>query len=398
MAAALVESGRHNLVAYTGQIISTSVLSRWGASARPVTDLEEVLADPAIEAVIVAGTPTNRPAQLRRSLQSERHVLCVHPADRAPDVGYEAAMVRDDTGVVLLPLLPDALHPALGRLSELLQPHTGALGQLRLLDVEHSSHGEFLLEPDEIVVKWALPGWDRLRTLGGEIAAVSAMAPQEDLEPGQPLLLCGVFERGGVFQVSLLPHAPQPRWRATATGEKGRIELLFPLGWEGPAFLTWRDSAGKLHEEAFPAWDAWPVMVEAFEAALVDRVPAVPEAGDRRVPTVCNSEIGQHGAPTPSPRGPTWQDVIRCLELDDAARRSVARRRATILEYPEASEEVGFKGTMTLVGCGLLWLILLLLLLSAWKAWLGWFIVPVLAVFILLQGFRWVVRRRPPND
>ena len=90
---------------------------------------------------------------------------------------------------------------------------------------------------------------------------------------------------------------------------------------------------------------------------------------------------------------PTWQDAIRCLELDDAARRSVQRRRASTLEYPEATEEVGFKGTMTLVGCGLLWLVLLLAILSYWVPYLGWLIAPVLVFFLALQLLRWVIPR-----
>src|SRR5262249_4948477 len=211
LAGALVASGRHELIAYTGQSISTSFLSRWGAAARPVGDLEEVLSDPAVEAVIVAGTPINRPAQLRRALQSERHVLCVHPADRTPDAAYEAAMIQGDTGCVLLPILPDVLHSALARFAAMLRRSEGPLGALRLLEVVHAAAGEFLLEPAEIDVKWSLPGWDRLRMLGGEIMEVSAMSPQEDLEPGQPLLLSGVYEGGAMFQASLLPNAPQPR-------------------------------------------------------------------------------------------------------------------------------------------------------------------------------------------
>src|SRR5437588_4549424 len=90
LASALVESGRHQLIAYTAPSVPASYLQRWG-SPRLVGDLEEVLADPAVEAVVVAGTPANRPVQLRRALQSERHVLCVHPADRTPDVAHEAA-------------------------------------------------------------------------------------------------------------------------------------------------------------------------------------------------------------------------------------------------------------------------------------------------------------------
>ena len=93
--------------------------------------------------------------------------------------------------------------------------------------------------------------------------------------------------------------------------------------------------------------------------------------------------------------GPTWQDAIRALELDDAARRSLERRRASLLEYPQASEEVGFKGTMTLVGCGILWGIILLVILSRWVPWLGWAVGPLLAVFLLLQLLRWVI---PPRE
>src|SRR5262249_41180097 len=96
------------------------------------------------------------------------------------------------------------------------------------------------------------------------------------------------------------------------------------------------------------------------------------------------------------PRSLTWQDAVRCLELDGAVRRSVHYRRASALEYQEASEEVGFKGTMTLVGCGLLWGILFLLLLSAWPPFFGWLIVPLLVVFLGMQFLRWLIPQRQP--
>src|SRR5439155_25347874 len=100
MARARVDSSRHELGAYSGPGIGGEYLRRWGIAARGVGDLEEVLADPAIDAVIVAGSPADRPAQLRRALQSERHVLCVHPAGDSPDIAYEAAMIQADTGMV----------------------------------------------------------------------------------------------------------------------------------------------------------------------------------------------------------------------------------------------------------------------------------------------------------
>ena len=67
------------------------------------------------------------------------------------------------------------------------------------------------------------------------------------------------------------------------------------------------------------------------------------------------------------------------------------KRRTTPLEYQEASEEVGFKGTMTLVGCAMLWLVLLLLIVSRWVPLAGWLIVPLLAVFLGMQFLRYAV-------
>ena len=41
------------------------------------------------------------------------------------------------------------------------------------------------------------------------------------------------------------------------------------------------------------------------------------------------------------------------------------------MDYQEANEEVGFKGTMTLLGCGMLWGVIVILLLSRWYPWTG---------------------------
>jgi len=193
--------------------------------------------------------------------------------------------------------------------------------------------------------------------------------------------------------------------RAIAIGERHRTELLFPIGREGPAFVTRRDESGELREEYFPTWDPWPALVAVFEAAIGSGRESGPVSAESRVTTstqysVLSTQYSASPGKTrlvPTAARPTWQDVICALELDDAARRAVAKRRSSVLEYPEATEETGFKGTMTLVGCGLFWLVLLLLILSAWKPWLGWFIVPVLVIFLALQALRWVVRRRPDD-
>jgi hypothetical protein len=211
----------------------------------------------------------------------------------------------------------------------------------------------------------AVPGWDVLRGLAGEVSEVSSFCDDEELRGGRPILLAGRFDRGGLFQMTLVPGQPDSTWRLTVVGTAGKAEVIFPLGWNGPAFRQWRDESGQRREEYFERWDPWPVLLARFEDAV---------AG--------------------SPQPPLWQDEVRSLELDEAARRSVEKRRVNLMEYQEASEEVGFKGTMTLVGCGILWVGLILLIAANWVPWLGWFILPLLVLFAALQIFRWVVPAR----
>jgi len=379
MARALVATGRHELATYTGPGVGAEFLRRWGLRFIVVPDLEEVLADPNIEAVVVAGSLGDRPAQLRRALQSERHVLCVHPPDETPDIAYEAAMIQGDTKCVLLPLLGAALHPGIRRLAELAQSEE-VLGKVNLLEIQSCSTEAVLLDGGRPGQTFSLPGWDILRAVGGEIAEVSAFASGEHLAREEPLLLAGRFQRSGLFQACYLPEQPEANWRLTLMGSYTQAELHFPQGWPGPSRLCWKDETGSPREETWDAWDPWPAVVTVFEAAHAARQQG--------------SDIGVIGSPSSIPALVTWQTAVRSLELDDAARRSLERRRVSALEYPEPTEEVGFKGTMTLVGCGLLWLILLLVILARWFPWLGWIIVPVLLFFLGLQVLRWLVPGR----
>jgi hypothetical protein len=166
----------------------------------------------------------------------------------------------------------------------------------------------------------------------------------------------------------------------------GRASLDFPQGWPGPATLRYVDEQGIERSENWDALDPWLPLVEVFEQAIADA------AANRRRP------VPGRTAPETLTRPGTrlgWQDEVRGLELDDAARRSALRHRSSALELVEATEEASFKGTMTILGCGLIWLGLVLLILSAWVHWLAWAIVPIFAVFLLLQAFRWVVPAAP---
>jgi hypothetical protein len=264
------------------------------------------------------------------------------------------------------------------------------IGELRLVELERWSSGPVLIDTEPGRHTPALPGWDVLRALGGEIIEVSAVAAPEEVNPDEPLLLAGRFEKGPLFRASFLPGQAEARWQLGVTGSRGQAVLSFPQGWPGPARLSWHEEAGTPHEEHWDTWDPWPAVIDVFETAM----------GQRPVLAGATREVGSSAITEerPAPRDVkgrlSWQDEVRCLELDVAVRRSVQYRRASTLDYQEASEEVGFKGTMTLLGCGLLWGILFLLIMSAWEPRIGWLIVPLLVWFLVMQPLRWLIPRR----
>jgi hypothetical protein len=442
MARALVESSRHELAVYSGPKPGLDALARWGINPVLVGDLEEILADPLIEGIIVAGSPAARPGQLKRALQSERHVLCVHPAGDSPDLAYEAGMIQADVRCALLPLLPEAMHPGIRRLAALahgsaastaIRANLGGEGEkarggegergrrgensadgsspfvtasppastlpfsasavvpasplpseTKLLEIERWSTEEVLLQAEmrgpnsNRLSHAAMAGWDTLRLLGGEVGELYVLAADEELGPASVVLVSGQFVRGGLFQQTLLPCQSEARLRLALVTVLGRAELFFPHGWPGPAELTYRDAEGAVQKESWPAADPWPGLVERFESEVI-RWKSGGAAG---------KEISLIGNP---PRL-GWHDEIRAMELDDAARRSLRRRRASTLEYQEAVEEASFKGAMTLLGCGLLLVSMLLLIFSAWLPWLGWLILPAIAIFLVMQALRLVVK------
>jgi predicted dehydrogenase len=381
MARALSSSGRHLLATYMGPAAGIDGLGRVGFQPKPIRDLEEVLAEPSIDLVIVASRLDHRPAHLRRALQSGKHVLCVCPVDRTPDIAYEAAMIQKDTRSVLLPLLPLGIHPAFARLAQLIRDPS-VMGSLELLESDLAWPDRSIEDREIPAGKIALPVWEVLRTLGGEIEEVSALAAGTGIKPGELLLLSGRFERRGIFRISLLPPQTESSAQFAASGSGGRTELVFPRGFNGPAVLLFEPRKGSANKEAWESWDPWPAMVEVFEKALANRSQAanVETPPDPKAQTRRSRETDVN-----------WQTAIRCLELDDAARRSIERRSVIALEYQEASEEVGFKGTMTLVGCGLLWFILIVVILSYWVPKLGWVIIPLLITFLGMQLFRWIL-------
>jgi hypothetical protein len=387
MTRALVESGRHQLAAFAGPVSGLHCLGNMSGNLQPINDFEEILADPQIEAVIVASAPKLRPDHLRRALQSERHVLCVHPSDATPDMAYEASMLQRDTGKVLMPLLIECLHPGILKLRQL----AGTSGGMRLLEVERRwSPG--MPAPGKKASKLSFPGWDALRRCGGEVGEVFGLTSTETVNIDEPLVISGRFEAGGLFRITLLPAEAVGQLNYRLVAATGQARLLFSAGVQGPAHLQ----AGPAEQEITWEFSPWPTLVQVFEASLKGATvsPSLTSAESSRTTRGLQAqqfETSDGQTSTAERKWPVWEDEIRALELDDAVRRSIERHRASELDYQEASEATTFKGTMTLVGCGMLWGLLLLAILSRWYPWLGWLVLPMLAIFLAMQVLLWLV-------
>jgi hypothetical protein len=366
---ALAATGRHELFVYQGETPLENA-QQLSPGVRRQSDLEEILADSQVDAVIVATTFLKRLDVLRRVLQSERSALCVHPVDRKPDGGHEINLLQGDLHQVVLPILPDAEGPAMADFQQSVADLPPDGRRRMLIDVEISGIGDILITGDGDEQP-TFPGWTLLRRLGGEIAEVEALADGEVIVAGEPVMVQGRFAEGGLFRVFYQSGAADERTDVLI--RCGTAMSLRPTRERGEAPPSLARRA-QVHGD-------YAAIAERFEKAVAE-LPRLPRSTPGAGRTVTD------------PRALNWMDEVRALELDDAARRSVERRRASTLDFQEASEEVGFKGTMTLVGCGLLWVVLLLLILSVWFPKLGWLILPVIGAFLALQFLGQIVTGR----
>jgi hypothetical protein len=337
-ASAMRDAG-HTLARSTGLVQDGEVIEEILSPA-----VAEVLADPQIQAVIVAVRVDKRLDVTRRVLQSERHALVVHPVDVKPDGGYELNMLQGDMHQVLLPLLSEAFVDA--------QLLPGAWLELTVTDPS-----EPLLYLDATRRHPAFPGWTLIRRAAGEVLEVSTFGMEDFAQPGGVLLCSGRAERG-LFHI-----------KCHRGGERRQVNSKFVT------------SNGEIQIDLSGAANAWPRLVAEFDRAVA------------RLAQTPRSDPGVGATEEPGARI-AWRDEIRALELNNAAARSLAKRRSVLMEYQEASEEVGFKGTMTLIGCGMIWVIILMLILSVWLPWLQSLILPALVLFLGMQLFGIFARRR----
>ena len=110
---------------------SPDALERFGAryaQARTTTDLDEVLADPELDAVVVATPAVTHYELAKRALEAGKHVLVEKPPAMNAVEAEDLVATSESSGRVLMPGFLLLYHPAVQKVKELVA--SGELGEV----------------------------------------------------------------------------------------------------------------------------------------------------------------------------------------------------------------------------------------------------------------------------
>jgi hypothetical protein len=293
------------------------------------------------DAVIVARDAFNdeqRLEQLRKLVQAPLAMLVSHPVHVSMLAYYELDMIRRETGCVVVPVLPNRLHPLAVQLHELIRAAPESpLGAVEQLSLERA-----LPQRDKSsVIEQFARDVDLLRFLGGEIMRLGAMGSPGTTARGELAAFNNLNVQMAAAENRLI------RWtvvaaddldgaRLTVTGDRGRAILLMPQR-DGPWQLELRGTAGPAVSDA-PAWDPEVASLDELRFSLSGTVVS------------------------------RWPQAARAIELAETIDRSLAKGRMIDLYEQEYSPSATFKGLMSSLGCALLMLALAGMVIGALAA------------------------------
>ena len=302
---------------------------------------------------------------LRRLVQSSVPLVTVHPVCEML-LAYELDMIRRDTECVLFPYIPFLSH---SQVQEAVKQLTAPVDESQHRAVEQFSWERFAPATDRADERslWHLSrDVIVLRNLLGEVTSVTATGGATGNHQ---------YDNLSVHFAGLADQTTFARW-SIGPGEVGaRLTVKGE-----PAWIPLSLSADGRTCQRTLLGDTSPVESRESTAEQFLREVAA---------TVL------HGA---SWTGVGWDDVCRSLEVTDAVKRSISRRRTIELYHEQVTEHDTFKSMMAAGGCGmLLWVMLLLMIggvveglrlpirdSAIWSLWPFALLLP-LVVFLAMQ-------------
>lgn len=356
-----------------------------GAKAPIAVPWEHLLDGDACDAVLVAaaGWTDSRAEAVRRLVQAGRTLVLSQPLELSMLFAYELDMIRRDSGALLVPMLPDRLHPFVARLRNWIEIRLPS-GSVETITLEHGLVGR----GRDDVLRAFCRDTDLIRVLAGSPVRLSTLGASEG-EAAWATLAIGLT----------CPARPPVRWqvvRADAPGlsitvvaADGTVRLMIPE----PAFPVGCAEAGAWRWEESELTETSPFDRGAVMLGVLDEtIAGVPGATD--------------------PPAASWDDAARGVEMAETVPRSVAKGRGIDLHQEEFTEIGTFKGTMASLGCGIVLLALAVIvgatLLGGIAKQTGWAfgerlaglwpiaVLTAMGLFLLLQFLPALVATAPP--
>jgi myo-inositol 2-dehydrogenase/D-chiro-inositol 1-dehydrogenase len=365
----LLASGAHRLdAAYPG-------FSDSGLSGVPAPrDLDDALARPGIDVVVVGGPIELRGEYLRRAAAEGLAIICLHPPGEDSEAYYQVSLSRAETGAVIVPDLPLRLHPGVSALRQ--AEADRELGEFRGLRIESPSGGEGIDLARAVVPRLV----DVVRALLGEIEALTATGDPPGDHPDLDLVV------------------------QLRTAGARRAEIRIRSGAGGPAHLTLQGTSASLTLEFDPRFQEPARLVRQQTASAETLTPLAPWSAHEAIFAVLAAACDRQARLNPP--SPSLHDGTRAMELAEATVRSLRRGRTVDLYYEPISEEATFKSVMTSTGCVIFLIALVLLPLALagpplgwnWTIFIAYLIPPMLVLFVVLQTLRFAVRDPNARD
>jgi len=245
---------------------------------------EDLLADPAIEAVYNPLPNELHVPWTLRALAAGKHVLCEKPIALDANEARQLIEARERSGRLVAEAFMVRCHPQWRRARELVQ--TGAIGAASAIQTFFSYR---LLDPDN--VRNRPPGGGGLYDIGcyavvtarfifGAEPSRAVASLDRDAQFGTDRLVSAIVEfpngRRLTFSAATQLSAHQ---RVTIVGDGGRIEIAIPFNAppDRPTRITIDDGAdlfgGGARDEEFPVCDQYALQGDAFSRAVLGQAP-----------------------------------------------------------------------------------------------------------------------------
>jgi len=321
-----------------------------GMAAQRNLPWESLMDARACDAVLVGhyGWSELRAEAVRKLVQAGRTLVLAQPLELSMLWAYELDMIRKDSGARLIPILPDRLHPFVGRLQREIEATLAGAGTLGVIETVELKR-RMADRSRDTVLRQLARDTDLVRVLIGEPRRLSTLGGA-DIETAWSTLAVGFTG------ATSLPA----RWQVMRGDPTGlTISLVGTTG----------SQTVEIPEGADAEW-TWTTSTDG-------RAPAehLRFSGGAAILDLLDGKDGSNRA-TGAVSAADWDDAARCIELAETVPRSVARGRAIDLHQEEFSELGTFKGTMASLGCAIvlggLFVLLLATLVGGIAKEAGW--------------------------